>query len=142
MKLCWGLLTRINVLWVKNLNSRDECAYEIPIVNKKKALSLTQNVICDVQRTFKSSVGRKIANKCSSTFWMKNCSKMNVPLTNCNQQKVGSTIILLTWDMRSRLEFASLHKIEVTLPSTLSSSSLLPSRDQNWVNQLFNLDLT
>ena len=68
MKLCWGLITKPNALWVQCLRARYECGDDyVPRVEKKKYNSLTWRAITEVWERFLQGVGKKIILPLHST---------------------------------------------------------------------------
>ena len=83
MKLCWGLTTRREALWVQILRGKYKCGdLEMPSISEQRVASLTWRGICEVWKDFQKGVGRKVGNGRSTSFWMDNWSEVGLPLIN------------------------------------------------------------
>ena len=81
MKLCWGLITKPNALWVQCLRARYECGDDHVLqVVKKKYNSLTWQTITEVWEKFLQGVGKKINDGKSTRFWWDFWTPLERPL--------------------------------------------------------------
>ncbi|XP_028778309.1 uncharacterized protein LOC114734823 [Neltuma alba] len=87
MKLCWGLITKRDSLWVQCLRSIYECGQEqIPLVEKKKNISSTWKAISAIWETFMTAVGKKINSGNNTKFWWEPWTQIDKPLIEIANQ--------------------------------------------------------
>lgn len=81
MKLCWGLITKPDALWVKCLKSVYECGeHTIPQVAKKRTNSPTWQTITSVWGKFLKVIGSKLHNGKGTRFWWDMWTNLEKPL--------------------------------------------------------------
>lgn len=81
MKLCWGLITQPNRLWVRILHNKYKCLKPtIPMVYKPSSSSFTWNSICKVWDQFMAHVGWKVGKGDQISFWYSKWSPLPEPL--------------------------------------------------------------
>lgn len=83
MKLCWGILTKPEALWVCCLKSKYQCTNDpYPAVYAKSNASIVWRGIASVCDLFYKGVGRGLISGNTSSFWWDLWSPLDKPLTN------------------------------------------------------------
>lgn len=103
MKLCWGLIMKSEILWVKFLRAQYECGdnFILVTIKKKSSNSLNWQAITAVWEIFMKGIGKKIKGGQNTKFWwepwtmfdkpLKDLATKNLELINAEDTVIGMT---------------------------------------------------
>lgn len=70
MKLCWGILTKPDTLWVRCLRSKYRCGEgRYPFIQKSQQMSMVWRSIVLMWDLFYKWIGREVRSGTTSNFW-------------------------------------------------------------------------